>query len=149
MPDPGTHRDVDGGPAMHHLEQPGCRHDTGSPGEASVPRPDLTCMTPTRQRTIVRLIARGHTGREIGVEVDLNPAVVAEEVEHLRAALGLRTRLHIAALAMQQGPVPGDGDARQEGAAGWDGCSAPSRQNSGVVNDSSHAAVNGPEISKA
>ena len=105
---------------MNHLEHPGCGHDNGPPGEASVPTTDLTCMTP-RQRTIARLIARGHTNQEIGVEVNLDRAAVAEEIEHLRAALGLGTRLQVAVLAMERAPVPGDGDARQDAAAGRDG----------------------------
>ena len=63
---------------------------------------------------IARLIAPGHTDQEIGVEIHLDRAVVAEEVEHLRAALGLATRLQIAVPAMQPGPAPGHGHARPE-----------------------------------
>jgi DNA-binding NarL/FixJ family response regulator len=104
---------------MNDLEHPGCRHDNGPPGEASIPTTDLTCMTP-RQRTIARLIARGHTNQEIGVEVNLDRAAVAEEVEHLRAALGLGTRLQIAVLAMGHDPGGDHGDTRREAAMGWD-----------------------------
>lgn len=65
----------------------------GPASQPNLPWTDLGSLSP-RQRAIARLIARGHTDREIGADLDLDRALV----------LGFDTRLQTAALVKQQDP---------------------------------------------
>ena len=91
---------------MNNPDETRHRRDHGSPLGSGVPGTSLAALS-GRQRAIAWLIAQGQTNHQIGAEVGLNGASVAEEVEQLRRALGVSTRLHLAMLVRQHGPIGG------------------------------------------
>src|SRR5918911_1310302 len=97
---------------MNHPTLTGRGPGAGPASQPNLPWTDLGSLSP-RQREIARLIARSHTDREIGADLDLDRALVADQVEHLRQVLGFDTRLQIAALVQRQDPLGGDQESGQ------------------------------------
>lgn len=69
--------------------------------ERHVAVPDLT----ERETEIIRLVAKGHTNAEIGMQLFLSDATVKTYVSRLLSKLGLRDRVQLAALAYETGLV--------------------------------------------
>ena len=67
------------------------------------------------QLTLLELVARGLSDREIAGELYLSPHTVKHHIEHLRTAVGVRNRVELAAWAGRHGFYPG---AEQRRAAG-------------------------------
>jgi DNA-binding NarL/FixJ family response regulator len=98
---------------MNNPEQTGQSPDRGSPVGPGVSGTDLALLS-DRQRTIAWLIAQGHTNHQIGAEVELDRASVAEQVEQVRRALGVSTRLQLAVVVRQHGPLGATGQPGQD-----------------------------------
>jgi DNA-binding CsgD family transcriptional regulator len=59
-------------------------------------------LTP-REREVAALVARGHTSRQIAVELVIASGTAAIHVEHIREKLGFHSRAQIAAWVVEQG----------------------------------------------
>lgn len=59
----------------------------------------------TREQEILRLIADGHTGRDIAARLVISPKTVERHRENLFAKLGLRNRVELTRYAIRQGLV--------------------------------------------
>jgi predicted ATPase/DNA-binding CsgD family transcriptional regulator/transcriptional regulator with XRE-family HTH domain len=57
----------------------------------------------SREREVVRLVARGSTNREIAAALLISPGTARTHVEHVLAKLGVRSRVEIAAWASARG----------------------------------------------
>jgi DNA-binding CsgD family transcriptional regulator len=53
-----------------------------------------------RQREVLALVARGHTSRQIALELDISRSTVESHIRHARTTLGARTRAQAAALVV-------------------------------------------------
>jgi DNA-binding NarL/FixJ family response regulator len=73
--------------------------DDGADGLRAFESGDGSASLSPRQREVARLIATGLANPEIGSELRLDRASVAVEVERLLGALGMRSRLEVAAWA--------------------------------------------------
>jgi DNA-binding NarL/FixJ family response regulator len=59
----------------------------------------------TREQEILRLIADGHTGRDIAAQLVISPKTVERHRENLFAKLGLRNRVELTRYAIREGLV--------------------------------------------
>jgi DNA-binding NarL/FixJ family response regulator len=59
----------------------------------------------TREQEILRLIADGHTGRDIAARLVISPKTVERHRENLFAKLGLRNRVELTRYAIREGLV--------------------------------------------
>ena len=59
-----------------------------------------------REKEVLRLYARGYTGREIGEQLVINVKTVDSHKGHLMAKLGLKTRSELVAYALKKGILP-------------------------------------------
>lgn len=62
-------------------------------------------LTP-RERTVLGLVARGLTDREIGRELGIRHATVRTHIEHIRDKLGASTRAQAVARGIATGELP-------------------------------------------
>ena len=69
------------------------------------PRGAIGTLTP-REREALRLLARGLTNRQIGLELSVSPRTAKAYVESLIKKLGVANRTEAAARAIEQGIVP-------------------------------------------
>ncbi|HZO29181.1 MAG TPA: helix-turn-helix transcriptional regulator, partial [Chloroflexota bacterium] len=60
-----------------------------------------------REREVAALVARGMTNRQIAAELVIAEDTAANHVRHIRARLGLRSRVQVAVWATERG-LPGD-----------------------------------------
>jgi DNA-binding CsgD family transcriptional regulator len=88
----------------------------GPPGPA-VRRSPLSALT-SREAEVLRLVAAGHSNREIGAELFIAPKTVSVHVSNILAKLGAASRTEAAAIALGNGigaPArPQDGTARRD-----------------------------------
>jgi predicted ATPase/DNA-binding CsgD family transcriptional regulator len=61
-------------------------------------------LTP-REQDVVRLVAQGHTNRQIGGKLRIAERTVESHLEHIRDKLDLRSRAQVAAWAAEQGSL--------------------------------------------
>ncbi len=76
------------------------RGRTLPPVSSEVPDGKLAAITP-RERTVLRLVARGLSNREIATAMDVAPSSVKTHVSHLLAKLGLTDRVHLVVFAYE------------------------------------------------
>ena len=65
----------------------------------------MDVLTP-RELQIVRLIADGLTGKEVGASLGIGESTVETHVEHIRTKLEARSRPHLVAKAIAAGLIP-------------------------------------------
>jgi DNA-binding NarL/FixJ family response regulator len=90
--------------AEHGRLDLGQRHDRRAADVATdtspaAPAPSLT----TRERTVLRLVAEGHTNREIGSSLFISEKTVSVHVSNSMAKLGALSRYEAAAAAERLG----------------------------------------------
>lgn len=66
-------------------------------GSAEFPRPTA------REIEILKLVANGLTGKEIGGKLDISPRTVQKHLDHICAKLNARNRTHLVAIAVAIG----------------------------------------------
>ncbi len=67
--------------------------------------PSMGALTP-RERKVAALIAEGLTNAQIARRLTITPGTVANHVEHILRATGVRCRVQVAVWAVRQGLVP-------------------------------------------
>jgi DNA-binding NarL/FixJ family response regulator len=72
-------------------------YSRASHGEVSTIRPLLA----DREHEVLRLLARGHTDKEIGAMVFISPRTVQNHLTHIREKTGLRRRTELTRWAME------------------------------------------------
>ncbi len=70
---------------------------------AALPEPAGLDGLTARERDVLRLLARGHSNREIAVALIVSERTVTTHVTHILAKLGVRSRAEAAALAVHRG----------------------------------------------
>jgi DNA-binding CsgD family transcriptional regulator len=71
------------------------------------PEPGQAMLTP-REREIVSLVAQGHTGEAIGVQLFLSHHTVRTHIRNAMEHADARTRPHLIALALEAGEITFD-----------------------------------------
>jgi two-component system response regulator NreC len=79
--------------------------------DGSVAPGPIANLTP-RERELVRLVARGHTGREIALKLELNVKTVEHYRLRVMEKLGLETRAELVSYALATGLLATDPDDR-------------------------------------
>jgi predicted ATPase/DNA-binding CsgD family transcriptional regulator len=79
--------------------------DDGDPRSAASPRSDSLS---TRQLEVARLVARGHSNRQIAEALTITERTAENHVEHIMQKLGFHSRAQIAAWAAQRMSPPHD-----------------------------------------
>ena len=72
-------------------------------GVATLPGASKPAGLTDRELAVLRLLARGHTNREIGAELYMSPKTASVHVTHVMHKLGVRSRVEAAAAASQLG----------------------------------------------
>jgi len=95
---------------------PGSAATAGPPGSAAARRSPLSALT-SREAEVLRLVAAGHSNREIGAELFIAPKTVSVHVSNILAKLGAASRTEAAAIALGNG-IGGPGRAASGSAHG-------------------------------
>jgi len=66
---------------------------------------DVEEAASARERGILRLVAEGHTNKEIGAKVDLSALTVKSHLAHIARKLGTGDRAHMVALGIRSGVI--------------------------------------------
>ena len=70
---------------------------------SSAKRPHRRSSSPARESDVLRLVAKGHTNREIGDQLFISEKTVSVHVSNAMAKLGALSRYEAAAAAEKQG----------------------------------------------
>ncbi len=84
---------------------PGTSARPGPAGTARAQRSPLTLLT-SREAEVLRLVAAGHSNREIGAELFIATKTVSVHVSNILAKLGAASRTEAAAIAHDNGMTP-------------------------------------------
>jgi DNA-binding NarL/FixJ family response regulator len=86
------------------------RHSVVPPSNGSQGDPTAEALT-TREREVLKLLARGLTQAEIAQELFISPKTVAGHIQRVLPKLGVHSRAQAVALAHEQGLVDVEGHA--------------------------------------
>jgi DNA-binding CsgD family transcriptional regulator len=81
---------------------PGTASAAGAPASPAARRSPLSALT-SREAEVLKLVAAGHSNREIGAELFIAPKTVSVHVSNILAKLGAASRTEAAAIALGNG----------------------------------------------
>ena len=70
--------------------------------------PTVIVILTAREQDVLRLLATGHSAKEVAQDLSITPRTVESHIDRIRLKTRTRNRTHMVALAMQMGLLPAD-----------------------------------------